>query len=157
MTKKNKYFIRSRISETKLREIINLFVADITAQQIALFSNISRKSINKILKHIRIRIAEYWEKESCFGARRIRGQRGREAKGKTIVFGLKKSPNLDWPTFLATSMHQIISPTQKIPFIFPILGFWILTTFVSVRWDRSFFFKSDIPFSLYICRNKRAR
>ena len=28
--------------------------------------------------------------ESYFGARRIRGKRGRGAKGKTIVFGLKK-------------------------------------------------------------------
>ena len=93
MTKKNKYFIRSRISEAKFREIIKLFVADITAQQIALFSNISRNSINKLLKHIRIRIAEYCEKESYFdkgeiemdesyfGARRIRGKRGRGAKG----------------------------------------------------------------------------
>ena len=53
MTKKSKYFIRSRISEAKFREIIKLFVADITAQQIALFSNISRNSINKLLKHIR--------------------------------------------------------------------------------------------------------
>ena len=28
--------------------------------------------------------------ESYFGARRIRGKRGRGAKGKTIVIGLKK-------------------------------------------------------------------
>ena len=28
--------------------------------------------------------------ESYFGARRIRGKRGRGAKGKTIVFGIKK-------------------------------------------------------------------
>lgn len=34
MTGKNKYFIRSRISERKFREIIKLFSADLTAQQI---------------------------------------------------------------------------------------------------------------------------
>ena len=102
MTGKNKYFIRSRISEAKFREIIKLFAADITAHQIALFSGVSRNSVNKILKNIRIRIAEVCEQESpfekgeieldesYFGARRIRGKRGRGAYGKTIVFGLKK-------------------------------------------------------------------
>jgi len=56
MTGKNKYFIRSRISEAKFREIIKLFSADLTAQQIALFSGVSRNSVNKILKAIRVRI-----------------------------------------------------------------------------------------------------
>ena len=102
MTKRNKYFIRSRISEAKFREIIKLFSADLTAQQIALFSGVSRNSVNKLLKNIRIRIAKECEKESpfekgeieidesYFGARRIRGRKGRGAYGKIIVFGLKK-------------------------------------------------------------------
>ena len=89
MTGKNKYFIRSRIFEVKFREIIKLFSADLTAQQITLFSGVSRNSVNKILKNIRIRIAEVCEKESpfekgeiemdesYFGARRIRGKKGR--------------------------------------------------------------------------------
>ena len=102
MTSKNKYFTRSRISEAKFRQIIRFFSADLTAEQISSLSNISRNSVNKILKKIRIRIAEFCEKESIFekgeveidesyfGARRIRGLRGRGAYGKTIVFGLKK-------------------------------------------------------------------
>ena len=102
MTVKNKYFLRSRISEPKFREIVRLFSADLTAQQIAFFSGISRNSINKILKNIRIRMAEHCEKnslfskgqiemdESYFGPRRIRGKKGRGAYGKTIVFGVKK-------------------------------------------------------------------
>ena len=102
MTRKNKYFIRSRISEAKFREIIKLFSADLTASQIAFLTQTNRNTINKILKNIRIRISEVCEKESpfekgevemdesYFGARRIRGRKGRGAFGKTIVFGLKK-------------------------------------------------------------------
>ena len=102
MTIKNKYFIRSRIFEKKLREIIKLFSADLTASQIAFLTKTNRNTINKILKNIRIRIAEICEQESPFKkgeiemdesyfvARRIRGKRGRGAYGKTIVFGLKK-------------------------------------------------------------------
>jgi len=86
---KNKYFIRSRISEAKFREIIKLFSGDLTACQIALFSGVSRMCVNRILKQVRIRIAEFCEQESIFkngevemdesyfGARRIRGRRGR--------------------------------------------------------------------------------
>ena len=98
---KNRYFIRSRISEKKFREIIKLFSGDLTAQQIAYFSGISRNCINRILKKLRIRIARFREKESIFskgeieidesyfGAKRVRDLRGRGSSGKTIVFGLK--------------------------------------------------------------------
>ena len=102
MTTKNKYFTRSLLSEKKFREIIKLFSADLTAQQIASLTQTNRNTINKILKNIRIRIYEICETESpfnkgeiemdesYFGARRIRGKRGRGSAGKTIVFGLKK-------------------------------------------------------------------
>ena len=102
MTIRNKYFIRSRISEAKFRQIVKLFSADLTAVQIALLTKTNRNTINKILKNIRIRMIEECEKESpfdkgeiemdesYFGARRVRGKRGRGAVGKTIVFGLKK-------------------------------------------------------------------
>jgi transposase len=98
----NKYVYRSRISETKFRQIIKCFCADLTASQISDLSGMSRNSINKILKAIRTRIAEYCEQESpfekgeieldesYFGARRVRGKRGRGAHGKTIVFGMIK-------------------------------------------------------------------
>lgn len=63
---------------------------------------VSRPSVNRILKAVRQRIAEFRESESpfdtgeieidesCFGARRVRGIRGRGAPGKHIVFGLIK-------------------------------------------------------------------
>jgi len=98
----NRYLYRSRISEAKFREIIKLFCADLTASQISELSSISRNSINKIIKALRTRIAEHCEQESpfekgeieldesYFGARRVRGKRGRGAHGKTIVFGMIK-------------------------------------------------------------------
>jgi transposase len=98
----NKYIIRSRISEKKFREIIRLFTLDIEATKIAVLTGVSRRSVTKILRAIRERIAEYCEAqspfekgeieidESFFGARRVRGIRGRGAKGKHIVFGLIK-------------------------------------------------------------------
>src|SRR5574344_1404741 len=101
MTMKNKYAIRSRISEAKFRELVRLFSLNLDATQIAELSGLNRNTINRFLKAIRIRMAEYCEKESpfygevevdesFFGARRVKGKRGRGAYGKTIVFGLFK-------------------------------------------------------------------
>ena len=97
----NKYFYRSRISEQKFRMILKLFSEDLTAVQISNLTGISRVTINKILKEIRIRIASFCETESpfvgeievdesYFGAKRKKGKRGRGAYGKTIVFGIYK-------------------------------------------------------------------
>ena len=98
----NKYIVRSRISEKKFREIIRLFALDIEATKIASLTGVSRRTITKILKALRKRIAEFCEEESpfdsgevevdesFFGARRVRGVRGRGARGKHIVFGLIK-------------------------------------------------------------------
>ncbi len=98
----NKYIYHSKISEKKFREIIRYFSHDIEATKIASLTGISRPTINKILKAVRKRIAIFCESESpfetgeieidesYFGARRVRGVRGRGARGKHIVFGLIK-------------------------------------------------------------------
>ena len=98
---KNKYIVRSRISEKKFREILWYFSADIEAVKIAEFTNISEKTINKITKNIRILMSKECEKiskfngeieidESYFGSKRVRGKRGRGATNKTPVFGMLK-------------------------------------------------------------------
>lgn len=98
---KNKYVVRSRISEKKFREIIKYFAADLNATQIAFFTGLNRKTVNKYLTTIRKRLAEHCEKtnnlkgeievdESYFGPRRVRGKKGRGAYKKTPVFGLLK-------------------------------------------------------------------
>ena len=81
---KNKYIVRSRISEKKFREILKYFTEDIEATKIANLTRISRISIYKILKSIRVLISQECEKiskfsgeieidESYFGAKRVRG------------------------------------------------------------------------------------
>lgn len=92
---------RSRISQAKFREILRLFAADLTANQIAEIARININTINRYLRLIREQIAIECQKqanlsgiieadESFFGARRDKGKRGRGAFGKTIVFGLYK-------------------------------------------------------------------
>ena len=101
MTMNNKYINRSKISEAKFREIIRYFSLDLNALQIAELSGLNRNTVNRYLKLVRQRLAEYCDSnspfigdieldESYFGARRVRGKRGRGAYGKTIVFGLLK-------------------------------------------------------------------
>ncbi len=101
MTIKNKYAKRSKISERKIRHIVKMFSLDLDASQITKISKLNRNTLNRYLTEIRKRIAEYCERqspfsgeveidESYFGARRIKGKRGRGAFGKTIVFGIFK-------------------------------------------------------------------
>ena len=97
----NKYIKRSHISEKKFREIIKYFSYDETSNKTAIYTEISRNTINKVFDKIRKRICslsansskdwgEFELDESYFGAKRVRGKRGRGAAGKTPVFGLLK-------------------------------------------------------------------
>ena len=63
---KNKHIVRSRISEKKFREILKYFAEDIEATKIANLTGISRISINKILKSIRVLMSKECEKISKF-------------------------------------------------------------------------------------------
>jgi transposase len=101
MTINNRYVYRSHISEKKFREILRYFVADFTISETAKLTRISRVSISNIYQKIRQRIiilsnnenkvfGEVEIDESYFGARRVRGKRGRGARGKIPVFGLLK-------------------------------------------------------------------
>jgi transposase len=97
----NKYINRSHISEKKFREILKYFCYDETANKTSIYTGISRNTVNKIYDKIRKRIlslstnsskdsGEFELDESYFGAKRVRGKRGRGAAGKTPVFGLLK-------------------------------------------------------------------
>ncbi len=101
MTTKNKYANRAKISEVKIRQIVKLFSLDLDASQIAKITGLNRNTINRYLSEIRTRISEHCKHnspfsgevevdESYFGARRVKGKRGRGAFGKTIVFGIFK-------------------------------------------------------------------
>ena len=93
LSMKNKYIYRSRISQKKFREILKYFAEDIDATKIANLTGISRISINKILKSIRILISKECEKiskfsgeieidESYFGAKRGKGKKRQRSKRK---------------------------------------------------------------------------
>ena len=95
---KNKYVANSHLSERKFRELLRLFAADVPALSAA---DLTRNTVNRYYRLFRERIVEICERESpfkgeveadesYFGARRVRGRRGRGARGKTIVFGLLK-------------------------------------------------------------------
>ena len=101
MTKSYAILKRSRISTKKFREILKYFSLDIEATKIAQLTGLNRNTVNKYLLLVRKIIAEECEvespisgdievDESFFGARRVKGKRGRGASGKTIVFGLLK-------------------------------------------------------------------
>jgi len=98
---KNKYANRSKISEVEFRELVKLFALNLEATQIAELTGLNRNTVNRFLRAIRERLAEFCEQqppfsgeievdESFFGARRVKGKRGRGAYGKTIVFGVFK-------------------------------------------------------------------
>lgn len=103
---KNKYSKSAKISEAKIREVVRYFAADITALQAAYLANLNRNTVNKLYRSLRERIRIACEEEriiygiakpvpakagideSFFGARRVKGKRGRGAYGKTVVFGI---------------------------------------------------------------------
>ena len=101
MATRNKYAKRSRISEAKIREVVRYVAADLTALQAAALSGLNRNTVNRLYRGVRERMLLVCEAqrplfgivevdERFFGARRVKGRRGRGAYGKTIVFGIFK-------------------------------------------------------------------
>ena len=89
---KNKYAKRARISEAKIREIVRYVAADLTALQAAALSGLNRNTVNRLYRGVRERMLLACEAqrrlfgvvevdESFFGARRVKGRRGRGAYG----------------------------------------------------------------------------
>ena len=121
MTVSYNIFKRSRISRKKFRQILRYFALDLTASQITSLTALNRNTVNRYLTLIRRSITLYCESESpftgeieldesYFGAKRVRGKRGRGTCGKTIVFGVYKRngkvyteivPNCSRKTFYA--------------------------------------------------------
>ena len=99
---KNRYIKHTHISEVKFRQLLKLFCNDLTATQVSELIGIERKTVNRIFQLLRERILALAEKESYFstgeievdesyfGAKRVRGKRGRGAGGKMKIFGMKK-------------------------------------------------------------------
>ncbi len=99
---KNKYQFRSRISERLFRDILRLFCSDICALTAAELAGVNKNTTHQLYGRFRARVVqltldqskpftgEVEIDESYFGARRVRGKRGRGASGKIPVVGLLK-------------------------------------------------------------------
>ena len=92
----------NRLCHRKVSAIIRCFCEDLTATVTSRLVGVSRNTINsyfnefrqlifnECLKENQQEFGEFELDESYFGAKRIRGKRGRGAAGKTPVFGLLK-------------------------------------------------------------------
>ena len=130
---KNRYIKRTHISEKKFRELLKLFCADLTAKQISELMKIERKTVNRILQLLRERILELTEKESCFssgeievdesyfGAKRVRGKRGRGSGGKRVCkkFCVKRF-------FISNYFNLSLNKTWSWEYITPQLGILVV-------------------------------
>jgi len=99
---KNKYIYKSHITESKFREILRYFSQDFDAFQCSQLTKLTRKTINKLYHTFRVRIYQIEENqsskingeikvnESYFGARRVRGKKGRGALGKVNLTPLSR-------------------------------------------------------------------
>jgi len=120
---RNKYLNRSHISEKKFRQILRLFCKDYTAFAVSDATGISRITINKLYANFRKRILKITDQrllnneveidESYFGARRVRGKRGRGAKGKTPVVGLLKRKGRVYTQIIPNCSRHELMPIIK--------------------------------------------
>ena len=95
-------FKYNKISTQKVNKILLYFSEDLTATKTANLLGLNRRTIDRYFAIFRKKIFKYTCRESIngsgvfecdesyFGAKRIRGKRGRGAAGKTPVFGLLK-------------------------------------------------------------------
>ena len=121
---KNKYTNRSKISEAKFRQILRCFTEDFDSTQTSKLTGISRRTISDIYQKLRLRIFQLTENEeklsgeieadeSYFGAKRIRGKRGRGAKGKVPVFGLLKRNGKVYTVIVKNCKRKQLMPIIK--------------------------------------------
>jgi transposase len=99
---KNKYAKRTHISERQFRQLLQHFALDISALTSSKLTGLvyatthrfyvllRQRIISQALLEARPFVGEVEIDESYFGARRVRGKRGRGAGGKTPVIGLHK-------------------------------------------------------------------
>lgn len=115
-------FIQSKLSTFKLKKILKLFSEDIPAVKTASLLGLNRKTADRYYNLFREKIFEFSLKEmevisgeievdeSYFGAKRVRGKRGRGAAGKTPVFGLLKRNGKVFVTAVPNCSKETLMP-----------------------------------------------
>jgi transposase len=122
---KNKYLFKSHISECKFRDILRYFSQDFDATNVSFLTGLTRKTINRLYHKFRLRIYQLEKQdsgkingeveidESYFGARRVRGKRGRGAKGKTPAVGLLKRKGRVYTQIIPNCSRHELMPIIK--------------------------------------------
>ena len=117
--------IKQRVTAQKRNRIFLCFKNDLTATQAAEICGVNRNTANRYYNLLRrailsesIReagreVGEYELDESYFGARRVRGKRGRGAAGKTPVFGLLKRGEKVFVTVVPDCPGESLMPVIK--------------------------------------------
>ena len=118
---KNRYICRSHLPESTFRLIIKAFSNDLNALETANWTGVNRNTVNRLFGLLRVRIAKisleesatvgiFEVDESYFGAKRVRGKRGRGAAGKTPVFGLLKRDGKVFVTVVENCSKEQLLP-----------------------------------------------
>jgi len=121
---KKDHKIQRRISSKKVSLIVRCFVADCTATQTSQIVVANRNTVNRYYNYLRDQIVADALKdrarynidngievdESYFGAKRVRGKRGRGAGNKIIVLGLLKREGNVFTQVIANASAQEIMP-----------------------------------------------
>jgi len=115
----------SKISKYKIKKILKYFSEDLPAVKTASLMGLNRKTIDRYYNIFREKIAiasmkemevisgEVELDESYFGAKRVRGKRGRGAAGKTPVFGLLKRNGKVFVTMVKNCSKEELMPIIK--------------------------------------------
>lgn len=124
MTRRKRYFHRTRISDTKVRHLIKYIAHDMTAVQIASLTGISRVTVLRYQRIVREKITRYCEQytpmqgeveadESYFGGRRKGDKRGRGVTNKVPVFGILKRDGKVYTQIIRNASKAEIHPIIK--------------------------------------------
>ncbi len=121
---KNKYCNRSRLSEYKFKKLLRCFCDDLDTVLSSKIVGISRQKLSKYFGALRLRIVEMSQfegkfsgeievDESYFGAKRVRGKRGRGARGKIPVVGVLKRGGKVYTKVVKNCSKEQILPILK--------------------------------------------
>jgi transposase len=110
------------LTKYRREKILTHFFEDIPASKTSRLVGINRNTVNRYYNHYREHILSWQYEEvmrlsgeievdeSYFGARRVRGKRGRGAAGKTPVFGLLKRGGKVFVTVVASVSRAALMP-----------------------------------------------
>jgi len=117
---------RQRISRRKFNQILKLFCQDLTSLDTAKIVNVNPKTANRYYNYFRKLIFKEQLKqvkskfggeieidEAYFGAKRIRGKRGRGAEGKIPVAGILKRNGTVYTQIIKNCTRQELLPVIR--------------------------------------------